>query len=408
MYISKLFILSRYFLTASTFVAILVISSQISTADFGILSFFRLTLQYLLYSELGFIQYIFRKRSADGTIGINDLSLILNYLFISIVSICSIFALLDFNYQTFLSNNDHIVYAISATVLGLISKIVIDQLRITKRVNWLVGLEVASNIILYSMVAYAWFSDLHDVDIFIAAYGLMMVPYLIFALFSKVFWQKLKDLKFTLYWDHKIIYGSMMLFLYGFLALLLMSVDRILLKYFVGYEALGLYAMAFTVSAGFYMVIQTILWLNMSNFISDIKKLPLIESRSKFKRHMSKIQIIYFSVITLALPGYYFLITYYNPAYQDTFWIFILLSCYNYINIFYIYHRTYLLTFEKYKTLNGTMLGGIAINFLINYGLLTFNSTEILVVGSVFSHILYMLLIRRAVSNIEQQMVIIE
>lgn len=401
MILNKLFLGSRYLFMVLTFLAILLISSQITTAEFGILSFFRLTLQYLMYSEFGFIQYVFRKRSADGTVPGEILNHIFSYLGISITSFCLVFALLDFQFGLFFANPLYVLFAVCAVLFGIMSKLVIDQLRITKNIFWMIVLEFSSIILIYGAILWGSTQEKSSVDIFIAAYGLNMLPYLIFALSGRVFWRKLKNIKVSFKCDKNILNGSAMLFSYGILSLVFASIDRLLIKYFVGYEALGLYAMAFTISTGFYAIIQSIFWLNMSNFIRDIKELPQQESEKNFSGYMKKIQLIYFAAVTCALPCYYILITYYNPLYEETLLIFIFLILYNYINIFYIYYRNYLLTFEHYKELNTTLLICIIFNLCLNIALLRFNSIEILVVGSITSHIIYMLLIRKVVGKLK-------
>jgi len=394
MKINKLFVVSRYVFTALNFLAILVITSLLTTSDFGVLSFFRLVMQYLMYSEFGFIQFVFRKRAADGAISDVDLSNILTYIAISIFSFLFVFALLDLSVGAFFSNPLYVVLASLSVLFGVSSKFVVDQLRISGQTNRLVALEFVTNSIIYITVLICWFTDYRNVDVFVAMYGLYMAPYFILIFCSSTIFNKIKRFSFNFVLNKKIIYSSSMLFAFGFLSLIFSSVDRLIIKYYLEFESLGLYAMAFTVSTGFYMVIQTITWVNMPSFIKTIKNDSISKSMAAFKKYMFKMQMIYLSVVTLGLPLYYFLVEYYNPRYKNTLWIFALLSIYNYINIFYIYHRTYLLTFEYYKLLNITLGVGIVINVILNLFLVKFNIIEVLVVGSILSHIFYMLIVR--------------
>ncbi len=397
MTINKLFVLSRYIFTAFNFIAILLITSMLGTADFGELSFFRLIIQYLMYAEFGFVQYVFRKRSADGGISNQELSNVFSYLAISVFSFLLVFALLDFNFDIFFSNPLYVAYGIFSVLFGVASKFVIDQLRISGEVTKLVALEFITNGIIYATVIYCWFTKSGSVGDFIAMYSLYIAPYFLFALYSPSLYKKLKVMRFKLELDKNVLYASSMLFLFGFLSLLFSSVDRLIIKYLVGYESLGLYSMAFTVSAGFYMVIQTITWVNMPGFIKAIKNDPIAKSMRDFKQYMFKMQLIYLSVVTLALPFYYFLIKFYNPAYKETFWFFLLLAVYNYVNIFYIYHRTYLLTFEHYRLLNLTLVAGVVFNAGVNLFLVRFGIIELLIVGSIISHVVYMVVVRGVV-----------
>ena len=399
MNINKFFVVSRYFFTLANLVSIMVVSSLEDTADFGRISFFRLVIGYLIYAEFGFVQYVFRRRAADNSISSHELSSVVSYLCISVLSFLFIFSFLDFQFDAFFDNPQYVVYASLSMVLTIASKFVIDQFRITEQINKLIMFEFLANFIIYTTVLYCWVEGVHNVDIFVAMYGLNMVPYFFFLVFSPALRRKLKKIKFNLSYDPKIIYASAMLFIFGVVSLVFASVDRIIIKYFLGYESLGLYAMAFTVSSGFYMVIQTITWINMPGFIKSIKNDSIPTSMAAFKTYMFKMQLIYLSVITLALPCYYLLINYYNPAYEDTFGLFILLSAYNYVNLFYIYHRTYLMTFEHYKALNTTLLVAVICNFIMSLSLLRFASIEILICGSIFSHIVYMMILRTVVSR---------
>ena len=399
--ISKIFVLSRYVFTALNFLSVIIITSLLSISDFGELSFFRLMLQYLLYSEFGFIQYIFRKRSADGYISEYELSSVLSYLAISVFSFLFIFSLLDLSLGAFFSNGLYVLLAVLATLFGISSKIVVDHLRISKQVKKLVALEFITNAIVYATVILCWLLSYTSVDVFAAMYGLYLAPYAIFLFFLPLKFGRINKFRFKLQLDKRIIYASSMLFAFGFLSLIFSSIDRLIVRYYLDLEFLGLYAMAFTVSTGLYMVIQTITWMNMSGLINIIKSESKSESTASFKEYMWKIQVIYLFVVTLGLPLYYFLIEYFIPKYNDTFWIFVLLAIYNYVNIFYIYHRTYLLTFEHYKLLNISLSVGIGINVLVSLYLVQFQSLEILVFGSTLSHFFYMIIVRSLVTRIK-------
>jgi len=397
MKINKVFVFSRYIFTGLNFVAILLITSMLGIAEFGELSFFRLILQYLMYSEFGFVQYIFRKRSADGIIPNYELSSVFSYLAISVCSFLFVFAILDLEFDAFFSNPVYVLYATFSVIFGISAKFLIDEFRITGDITKLISLEFITNSTVYLVVLYCYISGSYNVDVFVALYALYMAPYFFLLIFSSRFRDKVNKINFNFKLDKKILYASSMLFLFGFLSLLLASVDRLIIKYFLNFEALGLYSMAFTVSSGFYMVIQTLTWVNMPSFINSIKNEVVSKSMKDFKEYIFKIQLIYLSVLSLALPCYYLLIRYYNREYEETFWIFVLLSLYNFINVYYIYHRTYLLVHEYYYLLNITLFIGVIFNFILNIYLVSFHVLELLVIGSIISHLLYMVIIRNIV-----------
>lgn len=396
--VSIFFLFSRYSFTLFNFLIILLVASILDIADFGKLMFFRLISQYLLYSEFGFIQYIFRKRSESGSISNEDLGVVLIYLSISITIFLLAFLSIELTYGVFLSNQLYVFYALISVIFGISSKLVIDQLRIKGDTKNLIFIEFISNLIVYLVVGYCWLNSITSLDFFVGAYALSLGPYFLFILFSSVFHKKIKVIKFNLVLNKNIIYGSSMLFLYGVLSLGFMSIDRIIIKYYFGYESLGLYSIAYSISLGVYMVVQAITWLNMSKIIKTISNNSREKSKKKFKEYILKVQFIYFVTVVFSIPIYYYLMEY-GVIYKDTLYIYVFLLLYNYIGIHCIYNQAYLVTFELYKELNILIFLFLVCGGVLGMVLQEFNRIEILIIGSVGIHLLYMLAIRQIVNS---------
>ena len=267
MVIDRLYIISNYFYAAILFLVALWIATSFETADFGELSFFRLSIQYLQYTEIGLLQYVFRSLSAEEKIDRSDINKIVSYLLISIFSGFTFYVILG-NQFSFFTDSSYLFILIFCIINGLFSKHTIDRLRIEGKIRTIVYLEGIANLLLLIGVAVSILIFENNLLIILISYGFYQIPFTLYFLFFLY-----EDLSFKLDFrlNKELLYESIMLVLFGLGSLFYFSIDRLIIKFNWGFEDLGLYAFPLTVVTGGFIVMQSILWINMPNFISSIK-----------------------------------------------------------------------------------------------------------------------------------------
>lgn len=393
MIINKLFLISKYFNAAISFIIILLISKTLSLSAFGEFSFFKLMTQYLLFSELGFLQYIFRQYSAKENLSASSLNQIFSYLLIISSSILFLFYISGETFINFFTESEYYLYITIAVFLSLISKFTIDQLRIQDKINTLITLETVSNFILFISVLVFSYYSIDALKYYLIVLSIYLVPFFIYMVLNKYMRQFITGFKINFNFNKTLITESSMLFFYGIGSLIFFSLDRLFIKFYFGLETLGLYSFAFTLVMGFYMIIQNIFWLNTPNFIQQIKTEDSIVLRKRFKEYEKKLVNLYLLIFLISLIIYIGLIKTYYSAFEDTIYYFILIHMYNFIQVFYVFEKNYFITKKMYKDLNSILLKIIIFNIVLNVFLVyVTENIYIVMMGSIFSHLIYLFL----------------
>jgi O-antigen/teichoic acid export membrane protein len=395
MILDKLFLGSKYFFAILIFFANLWIVNIVNTADFGELSFYRLSLQYLQYAELGLLQYVFRSLSAEEKIYRSDVNNIVSVLLISVLSFFSLYSLVGYEYS-FFTDNRFILILLFAVFFGFITKHSIDKLRIENNTKMIVLLEFISMCLLFIGIGFSLNSN-NKLFWIIITYGVYQIPYSIYFflfLYRGVFF------KFNLRIKKDVLNDSIMLALFAFFSLLFFSVDRLIIKFYWGFQDLGLYAFPLTVVNGAFIVLQSILWLNMPNFIHSIKNSSdKTKTRMEFKTYRKKLLIIYGVLFLFGAVCYKILITFFLEKYESTFTTFILLFVFYLFSLLYIYEQNYLIVYKKYKILVLSFLSIAVLNFSINYFLSIYHKVELLIFVSIICHLLVWLFLKFKVNK---------
>ncbi len=385
MIIDKLFIVSKYIFTLILFLLNVFIVKSLEINTFGELSFFRLAIQYLQYTELGLLQYVFRSLSAGEKVDRNDVNKIITYLLISIFSVFTIFTLVGYK-LSFFSNNVFQLLLLSCIINGLFGKHAIDKLRIEGKVKVIVLLEGVSILLLVIGTVSSIFLFKQKLFVILVTYSIYHIPYTIYFLF---FQYKDWAFKFDFKINREMLTESLMLLSFGLVSLMFFSADRLIIKFNWGFHALGLYALPLSVVSGGFMVMQSILWLNMPNFIHSIKNTTDSNKQrvefNSYKRRLFKINLVIFFI---GLVGYKALTFFFLQKYEGTTVVFALLFIFHLFSILYVYEQNYLIAFKKYKVLVGSHLLIVLFNFATNYYLSRFHNVELLIIVSIIYHVL--------------------
>jgi len=396
MIINKLFLLSKYFNAFVSFIIVLIIGKTLSLANFGEFAFFKLMTQYLLFSELGMLQYLFRQYSAKEEIKTRELNQVFSYLLISFFTVIFIFYITGEGFINFFSQGVFYLYTSVAVFISLISKFTIDQLRIRDKINTVIFLETLSNLILLSSIGLFAYYSIEALNLYLIALSFYLTPFVVYMLFNSYMNDFIKSFKFNFNLNKSILSESSMLFFYGIVSLLFFSLDRLFIKFYFGFDDLGLYSFSFTIVMGFYMIIQNIFWLNTPNFIHQIKTKSGEIIQKKFKEYEKKFVKIYIYIFVVYLVVYLILVNTYYTKFIDTIYIFILIHIYNFFQVFYVFEKHYFITKKLYRELNLILLKVVLFNIVLNMTILViFNNIYLLLLGSILSHLLYVVLQKR-------------
>lgn len=402
MIIDKFFIFSKYFNALIGFVAIFVIAKQLSIINFGDFSFYKLMNQYLLYSEAGLLQYMFRKQSVDKYIDKSEWEKIITYLLISIFSVLTIFTVIGLNWIDVFTQPVFFIFIFISVFIGIITKFTTDQLRIRKQLRKVVLLDTLSNLLLLSGVLIFLYLNITDIIYYIILISLYLIPNLIYIVYDTQLRQLIMINKLTFKLDSKIFVGSSMLFIYSYLSIVFGTLDRMFIKFGFGLESFGLYSFPYTVVMGFYMIIQSIFWMNMPNFIYEIKNNDILATKNKFRQYTKKMLAIYLFIFIISIIVYWIIINFYMLKFTDTMEFFVLIHIYQFFSIFLLFEHNYLIAFEKYKILNRMIISFILINIIISYTLLQLNNVYILLIGSILTYVLYIITVKIVVKKCYQ------
>ena len=402
MIINKFFIVSKYFNALIGFVAILIIAKQLSIVNFGDFSFYKLMNQYLVYSEAGLLQYMFRKQSTGKHIDKSELEKIITYLLISIFSVLTVFTVIGLNWIDIFTQPVFFIFIFISVFINIITKFITDQLRIRKQLRRVVLLETLSSLLLLSGTSVFLYLNITDVIYYIILISLYLIPNLIYIVYDKKIRQLIMVGKLTFKLDSKVLFGSSMLFLYSYLSIVFGTLDRMFIKFGFGLESLGLYSFAYTVVMGFYLIIQSIMWMNMPNFLYEIKNNDIQAVKNKFRQYTKSMVLIYLFTFIISIILYWSIVNFYMFKFTDTMEFFILIHIYQFFNIFLLFEHNYLIAFEKYKILNKIIISFIFINIAMSYTLLQLNNVYILLIGSIILYILYILIVKKVVRKCYQ------